>query len=85
MLLVFGKNRVQPVRITDFSIVEEAFDTQLNPIRARVGLGLRLLSTEDLAPGSKGAELYLAAARRREQLSQGKPGNMQALDLTVAP
>lgn len=85
VLLVLGKNRVLPVRITDFTVVEDAFDTQLNPIRARVGLGLRLLSTEDLAAGSKGAELYLTAARRREQLAKGRPGTMAALGLTVTP
>lgn len=85
VLLVLGRNRVLPVRITDFSVVEEAFDTQLNPIRARVGLGLRLLSTEDLPAGSKGAELYLTAARRREQLAKGRPASIQTLGLTVAP
>nr|WP_314445277.1 hypothetical protein [uncultured Sphingomonas sp.] len=85
VLLILGRNRVLPVRITDFSIVEEAFDTRLNPIRTRISLGLRLLSTEDLAAGSKGAELYLTAARRREQLARSRPTSMQSLGLTVAP
>ena len=31
-----GRNRVVPVRITDLSITEEAFDANLNPIRAKV-------------------------------------------------
>ena len=55
VLLVLGANRTIPVRITEFSVVEEAFDTRLNPIRARVSLGLRALSTDDLAFGRKGA------------------------------
>ena len=47
-LFVWGKNRIVPVRVTDFSITEEAFDPSLNPIRAKVSLGLRVLSIDDL-------------------------------------
>ncbi len=85
VLLVLGTNRTIPVRVTDMSVVEEAFDTQLNPIRARVSVSLRALSTDDLALGSKGAELFLAAARRREQLAARKPPSVQALGLKSAP
>lgn len=85
VLLVLGSNRTLPVRVTDMSVVEEAFDTKLNPIRARISLGLRVLSTDDLAFGSKGAELFLAAARRREQLVARKPPNLQALGLKSTP
>lgn len=85
VLVVLGRNRVLPVRVTDVSVVEEAFDVRFNPIRARVSLGLRLLSSEDLAPGTKGAELFMAAARRREQLAVKRPGSLQSLGLTGAP
>lgn len=85
VLLVLGSNRTLPVRVTDMSVVEEAFDTKLNPIRARISLGLRVLSTDDLAFGGKGAELFLAAARRREQLVARKPPNLQALGLKSTP
>jgi hypothetical protein len=85
VLLVLGTNRTLPVRITEFSIVEEAFDTRLNPIRARVSLGMRALSIDDLAFGSKGAELFMVAAKRREKLSQRKPPSVQALGLPGAP
>jgi hypothetical protein len=85
VLLVLGTNRTLPVRITEFSIVEEAFDTQLNPIRARISLGLRALSIDDLVFGTKGAELFMVAAKRREKLSQRKPPNVQALGLPGAP
>ena len=43
-LFVWSANRIVPVRITDFSITEEAFDPPLNPIRAKVSLGMRVLS-----------------------------------------
>lgn len=85
VLLALGRNRLIPVRITEFSIVEEAFDTQLNPIRARVSLGLRALSIDDLAFGSKGAELFMVAARRRDRMAKRRPPNMQALGLTGVP
>ena len=45
-LFVWSKNRVVPVRLTEFSVTEEAFDPTLNPIRAKVSLGMRVLSVE---------------------------------------
>ena len=47
-LFVWSKMRVVPVRLTDFSITEEAFDPNLNPIRAKVSLGMRVLNVDDL-------------------------------------
>src|ERR1700689_5963284 len=46
-LFVWSKNRVVPVRLTDFSVTEEAFDVNLNPIRAKVSLGMRVLNVDD--------------------------------------
>lgn len=82
ILLVLGRNRLLPVRITDFSIIEEAFDPRLNPIRARVSLGMRVLSTEDLACGTKGAELFRTAQSRREKLADARKTPVQALGLS---
>src|SRR5260370_18911273 len=45
-LFVWSKNRVVPVRLTEFSITEEAFDTSLNPIRAKASLAMRVLTIE---------------------------------------
>jgi hypothetical protein len=69
-LFVWSKNRVVPVRITEFSIVEEAFDPALNPIRAKVSLGLRVLSVDDLGFEHRGASIYLAYHRQKEALAQ---------------
>jgi len=85
LLLVLGANRTMPVRITEFTVTEEAFDTRLNPILARVGLGLRALSFDDLPVGSKGAELFLTAARRRERLARRRGTGLQALGLSRLP
>jgi hypothetical protein len=85
LLLVLGANRVVPVRITEFAITEEAFDARLNPVLARVSLGLRVMTTDDLPFGSKGAALYLTAARRRERLASRRGAGVQALGLTGSP
>ena len=42
--------RVLPVVITELSVTEEAFDPELNPLRARVALGLRVLNWDDVGP-----------------------------------
>ncbi|MBI2767719.1 MAG: hypothetical protein HYX53_17625 [Chloroflexi bacterium] len=68
-VLLWGKNRAVPVRITEFSITEEAFDPDLNPIRAKVSLGMRVLSTDDLGFGGKGGSLYLAYQQQKERLA----------------
>ena len=59
-LLIWGIKRVVPVRLTTFSITEEAFDTNLNPIRAKVNLGLRVLNYQDLGLLSVGGALFMA-------------------------
>jgi hypothetical protein len=67
-LFVWSRSRIVPVRVTEFSITEEAFDVALNPIRAKVTLGLRVLTTDDLGYGSRGGTLFLAYLRSREAL-----------------
>ncbi len=68
-LFVWSRERVVPVRITDFSITEEAFDARLNPIRAKVSLGLRVLHVGDLGFNDKGGHLYLVYQQRKERLA----------------
>ncbi|CAD5108370.1 hypothetical protein [Zestomonas carbonaria] len=68
-LFVWSRERVLPVRITDFSIVEEAFDVNLNPIRARINLGMRVLNINDLGFGDKGGHLYMVYHQNRERLA----------------
>ena len=59
-LLIWGIKRILPVRVNDFSITEEAHDTNLNPIRAKVTLGMRVLSYSDLPVTHPGHHLFLA-------------------------
>ena len=73
-LFVWSRNRIMPVRLTDFSVTEEAFDPNLNPIRAKVSLGLRVLTVNDLPFAHKGSSLYLAYQQQKEKLAQLAPG-----------
>ena len=59
-LLVWGVQRVVPVKLTEFSITEEAFDPSLNPTRAKVGLGMQVLSYNDLPITHPGYSIFLA-------------------------
>jgi hypothetical protein len=68
-LFVWSKNRIVPVRVTDFSITEEAFDAALNPIRAKVSLGLRVLSVADLGFDHRGGSLFLTYQQQKERLA----------------
>src|SRR5262249_35254913 len=72
-VLVWGPDRIAPVLVTDFSVTEEAFDTNLNPIRAKVSLGFRVLSVSDLGFEHRGGGLFMAYLRAKEQLAQRAP------------
>ncbi|HLF26606.1 MAG TPA: hypothetical protein VJG32_09730 [Anaerolineae bacterium] len=68
-LFIWGPKRVVPVRLTDFSITEEAHDVQLNPIRARVSLGLRVLSYDDLPLRHPGYSQFLVYQVAKEVMA----------------
>jgi hypothetical protein len=85
-LFIWSRNRILPVRLTEFSITEEAFDSMLNPIRARVNLGMRVLSVDDLGFAHKGGNLFMVHLQHKERLaatSQG--GTLSALGITGIP
>ncbi len=68
-LFIWGPKRVLPVRLTTFSITEEAYDVDLNPIRASVNLGLRVLSYSDLSLTHPGYYLFLAHQVTKEVMA----------------
>src|SRR5580700_9730586 len=68
-LFVWSRMRVVPVRLTDFSVTEEAFDPNLNPIRAKVSLGLRVLNVDDLGFGTPGGHIFMAYLGNKEHLA----------------
>ena len=80
VLFVWGPERVVPVRVSEFSITEQAFDPQLNPMRAQVSLVLRVLSSDDLGHTHRGGGIFLDHLRRREALA-GKTSTAQLSQL----
>lgn len=85
-LFVWSKSRIVPVRITELSVTEEAFDPNLNPLRAKVSLGMRALTVDDLGFSSKGGTLFMAHLAGKEQLARtARAGTLAALGLTGLP
>lgn len=85
-LFVWSKERVVPVKVTEFSITEEMFDSSLNPIRAKVSLGLRVLTIDDVDFTSVAGRIYLTYQQRKEQLAASAPaGSLSAFGLNGVP
>jgi hypothetical protein len=85
-LFVWSSKRILPVRLTEFSVTEEAFDTKLNPIRAKVSLGMRTLSYDDLGFATKGGSLFLAYQQQKERMAAlSSAGTFGALGIGGIP
>lgn len=70
VLLVWGPSRVVPVLLTSFSVTEQAFDPQLNPIRAEVKLDMRVLTYMEFPKESVARDAFIAYQREKENLAQ---------------
>lgn len=68
-LFVWSTQRVMPVRLTEFNITEEAFDPHLNPIRAKVSLGMRVLTVDDLGFDHPGGRMFLTYLTNKETMA----------------
>jgi hypothetical protein len=79
-LLAWGKSRVVPVRLTSFAVTEEAFDPKLNPIRAKVDLGMQVLTYMELKESTIGFDAYIAYQTQKEVLARlVRPGATGAI------
>lgn len=68
-LLIWGPSRVLPVRVTDLTIAEEAYDPGLNPIQAKVTVAVRVLTYDDLGLASVGGGLFLVHQIAKEVMA----------------
>ena len=76
VLLVWGKQRVVPVKLTSFAIAEDAFDTRLNPIAAKVELGMQVLTYMEFTDSSLGRDAFIAYQKAKESLARlDRPGS----------
>jgi hypothetical protein len=69
VLLVWGKSRVVPVKLTSFSVTEEAFDANLNPIQAKVDLGLQVLTYIEYPEENLARATFIAYQKDKERLA----------------
>lgn len=70
LLFVWSRTRILPVRITEFSVTEEGFDAALNPLRAKLSIGMRVLTVDDLAFDSRGGSIFMSYLEQKEQLAR---------------
>ena len=85
-LFVWSKTRVVPVRLTEFSVTEEAFDPALNPIRAKVSLGMRVLTVDDVGFSHKAGTLFMSYLQVKEQLAaKNQGGSLNVLGIGAIP
>lgn len=80
-MFVFGRQRILPVRISEFSVSEDEFEPELAPIRAKVSLGLKVLTYSDLPVTHPGHHLYLAHQIAKEALA--RQGTINSLDAVL--
>ena len=67
-LFIWGPKRVLPVQVTSYSVTEEYFDNALNPIRAKVDLGLDVL-TYNLGWAHPASYVFLAHQVAKEAMA----------------
>jgi len=84
-LFVWNKMRVVPVRITEFNITEEFFNPQLNPLQAKVSLGMRVLSVDDLGFAHYGGQYFMNYHKTKEEMARKVSGDLNTLGIDRLP
>jgi hypothetical protein len=69
VLLVWNKSRVVPVKLTSFSVTEDAFDTRLNPISAKIELSMQVLTYMEFPTSSVGLDAFTSYQQQKENLA----------------
>lgn len=79
-LFVWSAQRIVPIRLDSLQITEEFFDANLNPIRAKLSLSMKVLSVDDLGFSHRGSGLFMAYLQAKEQLAaKSVAGSLDAL------
>ncbi|MCO5185291.1 MAG: hypothetical protein M9928_20395 [Anaerolineae bacterium] len=79
-LFIWGIKRVLPVRLSGFSITEERFDPNLNPIAAKLSLTLNVLSYNDFSITHPGYYTFLTHQVVKETMATiGSVNNLSAV------
>jgi len=79
-LFIWGAKRILPIRLTEYRVTEDAYDTNLNPIRAKISLGMQVLTYEDFDKSNPGYALFLAHQITKEAMAAiGSINNLSAI------
>jgi hypothetical protein len=70
VVLSWGRSRAVPVQLTTLNVAEELYDPLLNPIRAKVELGLKVLTYMEFTRESVGRDTFIAHQKRKEELAR---------------
>jgi hypothetical protein len=85
VLLVWGRKRVVPVRITGLTITESVYNDHLNPVRAEIDAALEVMGEADARdnPAVRNALEHTSAGRR--QLAQQYYDNTASQGSNILP
>ena len=75
ILLVLGPQRVVPVAIESYEVVEQIFGPNLSPLRATVDLNLRAVSYSDVVTSNPAYSRFTSYQRGKQALSNGGSGS----------
>jgi hypothetical protein len=80
-LFVWGPQRILPVQVKEFSIEEQSYDSNLNPIKSKATLSLKVLSYNDLSLTHPSYWVFLGHQIAKEVFAtMGSIGNLSNLD-----
>ena len=75
-----------PVRLTEFSVTEEAFDPGAESHPREVSLGMRVLTVDDVGFSDKAGTLFMSYLQVKEQLAaQNQGGSLNVLGIGAIP
>ena len=69
LYFVWGQSRVLPVRLNSYSITEEMFDGNLNPIRVSVAVNMRVLNYSDIDSSNHAYQRYMVYQQTMESIA----------------
>ncbi len=83
-LFIWGVKRVVPIRLTQFTIYEEAYDARLNPVVAKVSLSMRVLNYGDFPVTHPGYHAFMAHQVMKEAMAViGSVGNISSTGASI--
>jgi hypothetical protein len=73
-LFVWGRNRIVPVRLREIHIVEQLFDSALNPVRAEIAVVLSARGRTDFAGAAWARKYWDEYIAKAQEAAESAPG-----------